>query len=419
MRTIQFSLFTLLAGFLIWKGIYPAFTRIDSDFPNYYTAARLFNEHKDISNIYDDEWFQHQINSYGIEQVGKFSPYPPVTVFLMTPIANVPPIVALRTWTIANIVILAGIIALLTKISGKDWLWCALLVLSSGVGLANNFRLGQFYLILTLLTMSGYYCWKSPRQIASGILFGLGGALKYFPLIFIPVFIARKEWKLTLTCCAIVTAVCGATVLILGTEIHKQYFSLVLMDHISGNIQDPFSSTFQSWNSLLRRLFIFDPTLNPDPLFPSIILFYISKYTIIAGVIIVTIMACRHAGSYFSNYVHEIQFAVVGIAGLLLLPAGATYHFLLLILPIGVLLSFADGIWFFEKKFLLALYAAIGFIPYSLFKQFEGKGVLTLAAYPRLWLITAIFLTTLRLIWKRQNVPQSIISTIDPLPVKG
>jgi hypothetical protein len=81
---------------------------------------------------------------------------------------------------------------------------------------------------------------------------------------------------------------------------------------------------------------------------------------------------------------------------LLIAPATSTYHFVLLWLPVGLLLSFLRG-----KgnpglfALVLALYAATGFLPYTLFRGFAGHGVLTLASYPRLWLTCALFFTAL------------------------
>ena len=402
-KKIQIILLILLSGFLIWKGIYPALTALDSDFPNYYTASRLFVEGKDISNIYDDVWFQSQIYSYGINRLGKFSPWPPVTIFVMTPLATFTPLNALRAWTIFNLIVLILIIMLISKITGKNTLWSSLLLLSSGLALSNNFRLGQMYLLLLLSVAGSYYFLEQRKVTASGILLTFGSVVKYFPVIFLPLYIIKKEWKLLMISGISMLCVVGVTYLILGKEIHSQFLSHVLMNHLSGNIQDPFSSTFQSWNSLLRRLFIFDEHYNAHPFLPSPGLYYLFIGIIYGTVITLTVLACLKARQIFGNSSSKIQWALITICGLLLLPAGATYHFLLLCFPVGIFLSLHNQRWSVPHWILLALYAGLGFIPYSVVKSFDGQGLLTIIAYPRLYMMTAIFVTSFLIVWRQNN----------------
>lgn len=43
----------------------------------------------------------------------------------------------------------------------------------------------------------------------------------------------------------------------------------------------------------------------------------------------------------------------------------------------------------------LGSYAGIGFVPYSAFRPGEGRGILVLAEYPRLWLMCILFFVAL------------------------
>jgi hypothetical protein len=122
-RYWEYIAIAVLGVFIVWKGIIPALTTVDTDFPNYYTSSRLLLEGKDMSRLYDDQWFQEQINAYGIEQQGKFAPFPPVTAVLMIPLALLPPLVALRVWTVCNISMCVAVIVMLCKISGRNWQW--------------------------------------------------------------------------------------------------------------------------------------------------------------------------------------------------------------------------------------------------------------------------------------------------------
>jgi hypothetical protein len=50
---------------------------------------------------------------------------------------------------------------------------------------------------------------------------------------------------------------------------------------------------------------------------------------------------------------------------------------------------------------IVLLYAAIGFFPLRLMAPFEGRGGLSLLAYPRLFFLTAILVSCLCFIWRR------------------
>jgi hypothetical protein len=93
---------------------------------------------------------------------------------------------------------------------------------------------------------------------------------------------------------------------------------------------------------------------------------------------------------------------IIGILTLLIAPATATYHFVLLWLPVGLLVRYlrqagAPG----HAYVLLGSYALIGFFPYGMTARFEGRGVLSLLAYPRLFLLLGMFASCLHCVWRR------------------
>ena len=97
-----------------------------------------------------------------------------------------------------------------------------------------------------------------------------------------------------------------------------------------------------------------------------------------------------------------LSIGILGIVTLLLAPATATYHFVLLWLPVGLLVNsfFREGAALYAY-FILGAYAVIGFFPYGHAYQFEGRGGLTVLAYPRLFLLLAMFISCIYFIWNR------------------
>ena len=325
----------------------------------------------------------------------------------MLPIAFFTPNVALRIWTIINIgVIVIGVI-LSSRISGKDWLWTCLLLLGSGIALVNNFRFGQFYLMLTSLILFGYYFWRQRKYVPSGIMLGIGAALKYFPLIFLPLFMMRKQWKLVITCSLTVLTIYSIGLLVFGVETYKQFFVSVFAEHLSGNIQDPFSAALQSWNSLFHRLFMYDATLNPFPVFNSVATYQIARYSVYLTIFIVVCQNVYRLNKVPENDTSVFQFSLVSIAGMVLLPASATYHFLLLFIPLTLLLS-REGSWNIWQRSLVGCYLIIAFLPYRFFRTFDGQGWWTIVAYPRLWAMTLMFVAAC---FYTRNVSQNMLRT--------
>jgi hypothetical protein len=136
---------------------------------------------------------------------------------------------------------------------------------------------------------------------------------------------------------------------------------------------------------------VFDQSLNPNPLVDSLVGYSLALGIIYTCVVSLTVIGLRNAMRAWGDNDLSVQFAVISLAGIVLLPASATYHFLLLSVPIGILLNVGERKWCLEQKILGLLYVGIGFLPYSFFRGFDGNGVLTILAYPRLFLTVGIF----------------------------
>src|SRR5579862_5249150 len=65
MKQVGSILSAMLLALLMVRGVLPATHTMTSDFPNYYTAACIVREHGDGSRLYDDAWFQQQVQHCG------------------------------------------------------------------------------------------------------------------------------------------------------------------------------------------------------------------------------------------------------------------------------------------------------------------------------------------------------------------
>ena len=397
-------LLAALTLILFTRGIVPGTSRIDTDLPNYLTAARIVADGGQVERLYDNSWFQEQMRRYGIGRPseGKFAPFPPPTALLMVPLARLEPLDALRIMTGVSIVCLFCSIILLMRILSWNFVDTAVFTLLSGYALLNALRFGQPYVLVSASCILGYYLYSQGRPLLSGVCFGLFTPLKYFPIVILIYFAFRREWKVVLGGATAILAVATASIAVLGWKVHAEFLSAVLGNHLLGNLsmQNPFATSFQSFDALLRQLFIFDATLNPQPLIAAPALQGIGVLITKASILLATLATLVKLARRDSATATAPSIGILGILVLLLAPATASYHFVLLWLPVGLLIGY-----FLRERvpvcayIILALYALIGFFPYRMTAPFAGRGGLAVLAYPRLLMLFTMFVASVYFIW--------------------
>lgn len=322
----------------ILKGIYPAMTDVRSDFPNYYVSSKLLLEGKDLSDLYSNQHFNDLIHSYGMEQDGKFAPFPPPTAFIMLPVAGFQPITAKRIWTCINILLLYGVILLFSRISKLKLQQSATLVLLSGVSLFNNFYLGQVYLLVLFMWMLSWI-YAEKRSGWSGLLLALGIAIKYLPVVTLPALLIRKNFKVILATIISLTGIALLSIIIIGVKPCNDFINSVLFDHLNGNLegQSSYAFAFQSWNSLALNLFSRDSIINPDPVFDWTEGVFVLKIIVFLGLISTLVYTLYRLRNHRELASYSVIFS--SLFALAFSPASASYHLLLLLFPFALLIG--------------------------------------------------------------------------------
>jgi len=170
-------------------------TRISTDFPNYYTAAVAVRHHDPLPNIYDWTWFARQMSYAGIEnQLGGYVPQSPATMLPMVPIAGFPPLTAKRIWLVLNLILLPVVIGILARMTGVRWEYLAVLLLCGYRSLMTNFVYGQYYIFLLFLLTLTLYSFARNRDGLSGFFSGATFALKLYPGPLLIYFAAKRAW---------------------------------------------------------------------------------------------------------------------------------------------------------------------------------------------------------------------------------
>lgn len=398
-RTWTTLLLIGLTAYVFSKGVVPAMSEVTADFPGYFTSARIVIDGQETQRLYDDDWFREQIRRYGLESArnpGKFAPFPPPTALLLVPLARFEPLTALRIVTVVSVLCLIGSIFLLARILAWNPLDSALFILSSGLAIISGLRCGQPYIVISTFCILGYYLYLQRRPWLAGICLGLFVPIKYFPIIILAYFAFRKEWKVVMGGAAAIAAVGLLSIAVLGWKVHEIFILSVLGNHLIGrlSLQDqsvPFTAVYQSFDTLFARLFVFDPARNPQPLLAAPLLRTVSLIAVKGAILLIAVATlAKLAGRAASAAAPSI--GILGIVLFLIAPATATYTCALLWLPVALLVDYflRTGARM-PAYFTLGVYALIGFIPYYYAYPFEGRGGLSLLAYPRLFLLFAMF----------------------------
>jgi hypothetical protein len=152
------------------------------------------------------------------------------------------------------------------------------------------------------------------------------------------------------------------------------YATQILPRALEGEIIDPYNSGNGTLATLLRRLFVQEPELNPHPLWNAPVVFFFLRPFASGLILLVTLtgLAGENAGN------ERRDFAWFMIAVLLLSANTGSYTFILTLLPISLLLVGADLV---ERIFLVGAFVALCF----------PLRVGWNAVFPKMWVLLAVF----------------------------
>jgi hypothetical protein len=314
---------------------------------------------------------------------------------MMVPLASFTPLVAKKIWTLINVGVLFLLVLLIQKITDWKLEYCGLMVLLTGFNLINNFYLGQFYLILTYLIFLAFYLEREEKEVWAGLVFSLGILFKYFPIIYLLGYLLEGKKKVVALTMLSVALVGFLMLYFIGFSIVPLFLNEVLIPHLNGSIagQPSNSVAFQSFNSLYLNLFSSTSLVRA---------FTGTTYMLVVlmtGYIIVKIKRRK----WHFNYI----LSVLGFAALMILPASASYHFVLLLFPtVLFLVQFQKDNSKWNPVILIILFSGVGLFNISFTHAFwdSKMGILKVLSFPRLGLVTLLFSYVMWELIKMKNI---------------
>jgi hypothetical protein len=423
-RACKVLLLAGLVAYIFLRGVIPAVTAITNDFPEYFTSAKSVRDGWDAAKLYNGAWFREQTHRYevGSQDIpGEFTPYPPPTALLLMPLTDFKPLTALRIVTGLNVVWLICSMFLLMRIFAWRLIDSALFVLFSGWALLTGLRFGHPYILISTFSLLGYYLYCKRMPWLAGLCLGIFVPVKYYPLIVIVGFAVHRQWRVVLGAGIAIAAVALVSIGVLGWQVHQIFLVDVLMNHLTGHlVPGPrFTAVFQSFDSLYERLFILDSARNPHPWLSAPLAATLAIVGTKGILVLAAAAALIHLVRVRDARAIQPIIGILGILVLLIAPGSGTYALVLLWLPIALLIDYL----LCERArvpayLILFLYALIGFIPYGHTYQFEGHGGLTALAFPRLFLLLAIFVVCIyavaipRRSWPSRRLKNEVIAEL-------
>jgi Glycosyltransferase family 87 len=345
---------------------------LNTDFPNYYTAAVLVRQGQPLHNYYDWTWFQRQMGYAGVDhQLGNYNPHTPLTMLPLIPLTRLAPLPAKHVWLICNLFFLSITVWLLSSMTriSVERVW--LMAFCGYFSLRTNFLFGQYYVFLLFLLTFAFYCLDRKKDVESGLLAGLAFGLKLYGGPFLLYFIFKSKWKAALGMMAAVILLGAVAVTLFGWNDIVYYATQIFPRSLESGAIDPYNPGVSTFSTMLRHWFVREPELNPRPLWEAPWLFFFLR-TFVS----LTVILLLSLGVALKPSTDRRDFAWFVIAVVLLSTNAASYTFILLLLPLVLLLEDSPP-WlrvFYVGSYIL-LTAPLGF----------------LWLFPKVWLLVVLF----------------------------
>ena len=346
--------------------------RVETDFPNYDTAARLAVQHKPLRNYYDWTWFVREMNYAGYRRtIGTYAAQTPLTMLPMMGFTRVAPQTAKRIWLVCNLGFLWASVWLLSRLTRfrVETIW--LLAFCGYFSLLTNFRYGQYYIFLLFLLTLAFYFLDRKSYFLGGFMTGIAFGLKLYGGPFLLYFAAKRQWKALLGMIVACVILLGVALLLFGPADLHYYATQILPRSLEGGSIDPYNPGTPTLPTMLRRAFVGEAELNPHPLWNAPwLFFFLRTFTSL------TIAAFLFLGTSTRRSSERRDFAWFVIAVVLLSTSTASYTFIILLLPLVLLLAEAGPR---ESIFLVATYLLLTLPLHPIW------------LFPKVWILLGLF----------------------------
>ncbi len=373
-----------------------AWRTLNTDFPNYYMAARLVHEGYDTSRMYEWTWIEREKDHRGVdERVIGLLPITPFSTLAVWPIAGMKPLAAKHVWIVFNLSLLiplAWMLGRMTRLSYSR----IVMVMALSFPLHRNLLFGQLYVVVLLLVVAACWCWLRGWQVAAGALIAVATGCKVFPALLLLWFLRRRQWR-ALASGLIAGAACvGISVAVFGVAANRTWLVEILPWVRRGEGLGTYAVGEGSISSVLHALFLGEPQWNPRPWHESGMAYAVLMPQLQMLVLAPAVLLIRHGDKRRERVLMEWSAMVT--AALAVSTQTASYNFVLMVFPVCVMAEMLLRRRQYGWLAALAIaYLGIGF-PLAVPASVEGLAALLYV--PRLWLMLAVLAGIYVWLWR-------------------
>ncbi len=204
------------------------------DFSQYYVASRLVLDGKD-SLIYDTGLsYQKTAKAYGVQGVKYAMPnaYPPFVAFFMAPFSLLPYNYARYLFFLISILCNLLAIPLLfsnrSKEQRRELILTGLFATFVFYPLYRSLNMGQINSMLFLFCILALFFSRKDRPWPAGFFIALASVIKIFPLVLIPFFIFKRQYKIIGTTIVSILLLIGVSAIFLDINLYVTFFREIL-----------------------------------------------------------------------------------------------------------------------------------------------------------------------------------------------
>ena len=372
-----------------------AWRTLNTDFPNYYMAARLVHEGYDTSRMYEWSWIEREKDHRQVDvRIIGLLPITPFSTLAVWPLAELTPLNAKHVWILLNLAFLVPIGWLLRVMTGVSARRISLVILLS-FPLYRNLLYGQFYILLLLLLTAACFSYLRGYRLLSGALVAIAAACKVFPLLLIVFFLQRRDWRALASATITGLLTVAVSIAVFGLNANRTWLEQILPWVMHGEGLGTYMTT-GSIAGILHGLFLSEPQWNPHPWHSSPFL-YAMLAPLLQMLALAPAIFCIRKGDQSQQRI-LLEWSALLTVTLAISTIPASYNFVLMVFPVSVL----SGILLREGRYgwlsaLIVAYLGIGF-PLPVPDRPFDLGLLLY--FPRLPLMMAVLVGTYALLWR-------------------
>lgn len=313
-----------------------AWRTLNTDFPNYYTAARLAHEGYDTSRMYEWSWIEREKDHRDVDiRVIGLLPITPFSTLALWPLTGLAPLTAKHIWIFVNLAFLIPTGSMLRAMTRLSYQQIAL-ALSLCFPLYRNLLFGQFYILVLLLVVAA--CWSYLRgfRVLAGALVAIAAACKVFPALLLIFFLQRREWRSLISGIVAGLAAVAVSVAVFGWNVHRVWLYQILPWTLHGEGLQPYV-TSASISGVLHCLFLSEPQWNPHPWHSSPLCYALLLPAMQMVFFAPAILLVRRDDRTQSRVL--LEWSALLTAALAISTIPASYNFVLLVMPVCVVAS--------------------------------------------------------------------------------